>query len=214
MKPLGRCALYIVDRTDLAALATTGADISIDSKLLVGNHAFVKILADDIGEEARCHTLVEFLDASFTVFDDTGHVLYLSPGLINLLLFPFLCVGIHKGQADIAFGHDDREQRLGLQTLAGQFTIEDLHRLSRAVTTGGQCPDKGVVMGVERSTADEVADDSWRLPTVCREAESQSFTVIKLVVELLLLKLVRDALQLVTASLGQLLGYPFRIACS
>ena len=109
VKPLGRCTLYIVDRTDLAALATTRTDISIDGELPVGNHALVEILADDIGEETGCRPLVEFLYATNTVLEDAGHMFRLLTGLFYLLVFAAFGIGIHEWQADVAFGHDDGE---------------------------------------------------------------------------------------------------------
>ena len=53
MEPLGRGSLDIIDRADLRTLATLDADIGIDHELLVRNHPFVEITANDIGIEAR-----------------------------------------------------------------------------------------------------------------------------------------------------------------
>ena len=177
VKPLGRCTCYIVDRADLAALAAAGTDVRIDGKFLVGNHVTIEVLADDIGEEAGRGTLVELCYAAPAVSYDAGYVLRLSAGLFYLLAFTALGVGIHERQADVAFGHDDGKQRLGFQLLAGQFAVQDVHRLSRAVATGGQRPNVGGRCGVERGTTDEVADDSWRLPAVGRKAEAQTLVV-------------------------------------
>jgi hypothetical protein len=80
VKPLGRCTCYIVDRAYPLAFATMRTTVCIDGELLVGNHVFVKILADDIGEEAGRGTLVEFCYAAPAVSYDAGYVLRLSAG--------------------------------------------------------------------------------------------------------------------------------------
>jgi hypothetical protein len=48
VKPRGRCALNIIYRTHLAALAAAGAYVFIDGELLVSNHLLVEVSANDV----------------------------------------------------------------------------------------------------------------------------------------------------------------------
>ena len=97
MEPTGRCTCYIINRTHALTLATSGTNVNIDGEFLVGNHVFVKVLADDVGKQSGCCSLVELLDATFAFFDDAGYVFCLLASLFYLLAFTTFGVGIHKG---------------------------------------------------------------------------------------------------------------------
>ena len=108
MLPLGRGSLDIVDRTDLRTLATLDTDIGVDHELLVRNHPFVEIAANDIGVESGGGTLFQRNDALPTILDDGNNLCQLLAGVGYLAGSLLLRICVHERQADIRLGHDDR----------------------------------------------------------------------------------------------------------
>lgn len=84
------------------------ADIGIDRELLVGYHEAVEVGTDNVAERPGCQSEGQLAVADLAVLHYLDEFLQLHLRLVLLLAFPLGRVGIHKGQANIAFGHDER----------------------------------------------------------------------------------------------------------
>ena len=116
MQPFGRCTLYIVHRTHLAALPTLDAGVRIDGKLPVRDHLLVEIPANDVGIESGSGTFLKTLDAALTISDHLRDALQLQFSIFYFPALLLLSVCVHEGQAYIRLGHRHGEERHCLQS--------------------------------------------------------------------------------------------------
>ena len=177
MHPNGRCTFYIIHRTNFCAFATLDADICINGELTVCYHLLIEIAAYHIGVETGSGTLLQFLNTFTTSLDGIDYMHQFLLGLGYLFLFFLFWISVHKWQTDIRFWHDDRETGLCFQPYLIQILIENSHRLSRTITTGCQSPTVlRFFNSFYRHLLDEIPDNPWWLPSVCRIADAQAFT--------------------------------------
>ena len=117
VNPRGRCSFDIIHGTDLGALAALDTHILVDSKLLIRDHPFVEVTADDVGVESGSGSLFQFLDASATFLNHLDDMWQLLRRQLYLHGFLLLSVGLHKGQADVTLRHNHGKLCLSLQRL-------------------------------------------------------------------------------------------------
>ena len=146
VEPVGGSASDIVHRTDFCAFATFDADIGVDHKLFVRNHPLVEIAAYDIGVEAWGGALLQGYDTPPAILDDGDDPGQLLSGVGDLTGCLFLSIRVHERQTDIRLGHDDRIERIGMQSLTGQVVVQDGHALAHIVAAGGQRPAEGILI--------------------------------------------------------------------
>ena len=204
----------IVDRAHLLAFPAFDTDLRVDGEFPVGDHPLVEIVAEDVGIESGSGTLVQLLDTPLAVLDDASNMNGLPLCILDLFAGALLGVGVHEWQADIRLGHDDREQCLGLQTFVRQVLVENDHRLSHVVATGGQSPAEGGFVDVERGQADEIPYKAGWLPSVGGETEADAFAFGQCEFVTFCLEEVGDIKQLLAQLLCELLGHPSGVACA
>ena len=222
VQPRGRCALYIIHRTDLLTFPASDAFVRIHRKLLVGHHLPVEVFTDHVRVESGSGPLVELFDAPSALLDDMDDMRQLVARHIQFHRLLVLGVGLHKRQTHIALGHDHREHRFRLQRLAVtppqvlvgcQVAIQDGHRLAHIVAASGQRPAE-VIVNVQFQTPDECAHYSRHLPAVCGKAEADTFARVQDIAMTPFAYFVGDIVQLIVDSLRYLLCRPSRIARS
>jgi hypothetical protein len=213
VNPYGGCTFEIIHRTDLGAFATTDTYVLIHHELVICNHVFVEVAANDIGIESWCGTLLQFFDSPFPVSDDGGDMAQLVPGVFNLPEFLVLRIGMHEGQTDIRLRHDDSEDRLSLKSYGTEFLVEYRHALAHVVATSGEGPTEGIATNHLQSS-DEVADNPWGLPTMRGETESNALSFSERERIATFPDEVRDIKKFLTDGLCYLLCHPSGIACA
>ena len=137
--------LNVAHRTHLGTAATVGADVAVDSELLVCNHEAVEVSTNDVTERPGRQPQRQLTIARFSVQDNLLECLQLYPRPLQLPVFTFGGVGVHKGQTDVALRHRQRLTALQRDALLLQFLGQHRHRQSCAVATGTE--RVGVVLG-------------------------------------------------------------------
>ena len=223
VQPCRRCSLYVIHGAYLHAFAAPDAGIAVYGELLVGNHLLVEVVADDVRIESGSGSFLQFLDAAPAVLDDADDVVQLSPGIVYLPALFVLGIRFHEWQADVALGHDDREESLCLKRLSigrtqgwirRELAVEDGHGLAHIIAAGGQRPAEVSGFASQRQAADKTAHDSRRLPSVGGEAEPDALALFQIEPVALLPDEIRDIQQLLMDGIGNLLSRPFRITRS
>ena len=163
--------------TFFGASSAVGANVAVDSKLPVGYHETVEVGADHVGECPGHQSQLELTVASLPSFHHFHKPLQVFLCLSNLGTFALGLVGIHKRQADVALGHDERLAAVQGDAPLSQFLCQHRDRQSRTVATGTQRVGIVPCSPCNCHLANELTDDMRRLPSVNGEAEAYALVV-------------------------------------
>ena len=92
--------------------------------------------------------------------------------------------------------------------------VEDGHRISHVVATGGQGPAEGGFVDVERGLADEIPYKAGWLPSVGGETEADAFAFGQCEFVMSCPDEVGDIKQLLAKFVCELPGHPSGVACA
>ena len=98
----------VIYRTLFGTATTVYADITIYSEFLVSNHEAVEVGSYDMTERPGCQAQRQLTVAHLPLCDHLDESVKILSCLRQLPLLTFRCIGIHKGQTDVALRHCER----------------------------------------------------------------------------------------------------------
>ena len=205
---------HVACRTRLLTFPAVDTHIGIHRELLVGDHPCVEIGTNHVAERPGCQSSLCVYLARLPFLNQFDVAVEVLTRLADLLPFTLWRVGVHKRQADIRLGHDERKSAVQMQPLLPEVFIQHLHCPPDAVTASHECIDEGRWLKDDVRAFDELPDDMWWLPTMNGKAESQSLALLQLILTLALPHLLGDEEQLLTRLLSQPLCRPSGITCT
>ena len=141
VKPHGRCSFDVVDRTQLLAQSTLDAGLFIDPELPVGNQVLVVIATDNVGIGKWNGTLYQFLDTTLSIGYHLADMCHPLTGRLDFLVRFLVSIQMQERETDVRLRHHDGKTRIGVQPFLAQLLLEDTHRMTHIVATGGQGVD-------------------------------------------------------------------------
>lgn len=181
----------VVRRAHLLAFAAMNAEVGINCEFPVTYHVGIEKGTNNVTEGPWCGSTGGVALALLPLVNHFSIHFQLLRGMLCLFAFALLTVGVHEWQADIRFGHDEREDAVRLQTMMFvQLVFKYLHGAPNAVATGHQDIDKGVGQSLDNGLANKLAHYMRRLPSVHREAKAKAFAFRQFILTSVFLHLV------------------------